>query len=743
MGNQSVGTPRFYIDTVQYLKQIGFDFEEHFNNYYFSDMNENGWGGYTVPNQFGNTLLHTEHLFSLEPQQQKDPGWSGWTDGVTGYRMIDIPAFGKALQDEPHIGKYVAMLNHNMEFGNCYYEMVNQDVVPDGTWSNTVTSGAEIEILNSKRNYFDPGTSIVGIESDSNQFSPDNDRYCFDRIVFSDNYSTTTFAGQSGWENLRIGGISCGLYYDMPHSPDLKLTMETEFDGYDSITTLGGSTLTRTRYLGSPWWSDENNNKIEPFGVYPEWHQNTPISNFSKRNGRRSWNLKFSYLSDSDLFAPNPMAGAYLENSAFIDPDDTDMFNFGANVIDNWDMSIDVAADANPNSNSWGTNNNFSIQADGASVVTGGEMTVTTYTEAQYDAIFAAYGYPVSTSIGATSHNWCVQQYNVFGVGNWSSGNGTSAQGMLGAAHDFENDFTGWTVSSGCSIVTVNESKTCRITWTGGAYEKIARGDILEDGKEYKLVYDIIDSTSGSLMIENSPNAYLTTDVGIDHEVTWVSDRTTLIIKRNGATSSGDCKIDNVRLYKRVTDNVEIQRRKNAVYKLRFSAKKIGGDIESYFQVGCGYYPVFQQELTTEYQTYECLFSFNGYRDGDTISTGGGAWNASRANTAFLSSSSSRLVMGIYGQPDPLTFETSVKVDWITLEVSNYVDFKTNINTDSSFQSVVLNKVGNGQRFIFQPDNTANNPGDFAICVLDQDSLKVTQVAHNTYDCQMKIKEVW
>ena len=56
---------------------------------------------------------------------------------------------------------------------------------------------------------------------------------------------------------------------------------------------------------------------------------------------------------------------------------------------------------------------------------------------------------------------------------------------------------------------------------------------------------------------------------------------------------------------------------------------------------------------------------------------------------------------------------------------------------------MVLNKIGNGDRFIFQPDNTANNPGDFAICVLDQDSLKVTQVAHNTYDCQMKIKEVW
>ena len=194
-------------------------------------------------------------------------------------------------------------------------------------------------------------------------------------------------------------------------------------------------------------------------------------------------------------------------------------------------MSTDVSADASPNSNSWGTNNNFSVHADGASVVTGGEMTVTTYTEAQYNALFAAYGYPTSTSISSTSHNWCVQQYNVFGVGNWSNSPGTLEQGMLGSSYNFENDFTGWTNTSGCTIVTVSGSKTCRIAWSGSAYEKITYPDILEDGKEYKLVYDIVDSTSGSLMIENSPNVYLTTEVGIDHEVTWVSDRTDLIIK--------------------------------------------------------------------------------------------------------------------------------------------------------------------------------------------------------------------
>ena len=86
-----------------------------------------------------------------------------------------------------------------------------------------------------------------------------------------------------------------------------------------------------------------------------------------------------------------------------------------------------------------------------------------------------------------------------------------------------------------------------------------------------------------------------------------------------------------------------------------------------------------------------------------------------------------------------------MKIDYVNAQPlnANNSDFKYNINTDPSFEALVLNKIGSGQKFIFQPDNTANNPGDFAICVLDQDSLKVTQVAHNTFDCQMKIKEVW
>ena len=69
--------------------------------------------------------------------------------------------------------------------------------------------------------------------------------------------------------------------------------------------------------------------------------------------------------------------------------------------------------------------------------------------------------------------------------------------------------------------------------------------------------------------------------------------------------------------------------------------------------------------------------------------------------------------------------------------------FQYNMLTDDSFESRVLNFIGTGQRFIFQPDSNSNQPSDFAICVLDQDSLKASQVANGVYNISMKIREVW
>ena len=128
-------------------------------------------------------------------------------------------------------------------------------------------------------------------------------------------------------ENITAGSISFGSYYDMTNSADLDLTMEIEFDGYNSFQTAGGSTLTNVTYNGSPYWNDKDGNKSEPFSIGAS-------TGLSKRNGRRNWSMKFSYVSDKDLFASNYMSNNHLETSTNYDSNDltTDGDNFEYNL---------------------------------------------------------------------------------------------------------------------------------------------------------------------------------------------------------------------------------------------------------------------------------------------------------------------------------------------------------------------------------------------------------------------------
>tara|TARA_R100001463_G_scaffold38005_4_gene81730 strand:- start:80 stop:1072 length:993 start_codon:yes stop_codon:yes gene_type:complete len=158
-----------------------------------------------------------------------------------------------------------------------------------------------------------------------------NSRSSQDRMtIFEKGCSLMTFNAEDDFSNFieintpempiqepfGVGCFTFGYYYDMPNSADLDLTMETEFDGYDSIQTLGGSTITNVRYNGSPFWFDLDDNKVEPFSVGQS-------NGLFKRAGRRNWSMKFSYVSDKDLFASNYMSNNYLETSEGYDSDDT------------------------------------------------------------------------------------------------------------------------------------------------------------------------------------------------------------------------------------------------------------------------------------------------------------------------------------------------------------------------------------------------------------------------------------
>ena len=62
--------------------------------------------------------------------------------------------------------------------------------------------------------------------------------------------------------------------------------------------------------------------------------------------------------------------------------------------------------------------------------------------------------------------------------------------------------------------------------------------------------------------------------------------------------------------------------------------------------------------------------------------------------------------------------------------------------SDNSFNFVWNCTLGGTLPFIFQPDNTNNNPDQFSICTFREKSLNVRQVAHNTYSLSITIDEV-
>ena len=90
-----------------------------------------------------------------------------------------------------------------------------------------------------------------------------------------------------------VACASFGRYYDMPNSPDLSITKSIQYEGVKVQRTLGGSDYVQINNSGTPNWISG-----EPFALV---HPDESSSRFG-RHGRRNWKLKFSYISNDDLF---------------------------------------------------------------------------------------------------------------------------------------------------------------------------------------------------------------------------------------------------------------------------------------------------------------------------------------------------------------------------------------------------------------------------------------------------------
>ena len=333
MAYQNVGTPRFYIDLYEYMNSIG-----NIHSIYAGNDTVEFDG-----NPFG---LHPEVPCTVTHTSLQADGGVEAANITCRFKEGLLPKVTDKIN-------YVSVIGHNLsscnkenydnitggdgaDIDNIHVRHYMSAVVGGGTYLG-LHSGSQVELVNcevSPTLYAegDPfheaewiipegGTEEEGEWSDGwnwteggyfhalhdgfsiRQITPSNsDYFKRDKLSF-----VVGMDGGTDWLNTQftcnMNSVSVGTFYDMPVSPDLDLSMTVEFDGYDTTTTLGGSTLTNVRYAGAPWWVVGGKNR-EPWSVGND-------TGISKRNGRRVWSMKFSYISDKDLFASNYMNTLY------------------------------------------------------------------------------------------------------------------------------------------------------------------------------------------------------------------------------------------------------------------------------------------------------------------------------------------------------------------------------------------------------------------------------------------------
>ena len=282
MAYQNVGTPRFYIDLGQYYSVTGI---------YTPIAGAN----------FGE--INPQILASLNPTNTQT--YSGWgSTFATRNNLTPIT--------------YIAFLGHDIatERGRCYPEWAgaNQDGSYNISDHYSITVDEVVNFTNNVNQEHD-GFSIA-------TFTGDED-YPYIRGVM--NVDSNNDAINGNHDGGKIGAISMGTFYDMPHSPDLNLKLSYEYDGVKTIQSKGGATLSNAPYTKPADWGDRG-----------AWQLGSDedgrgISNF--RSGRRVWDLSFSYLADSDIFPKVAATSNYESDDEVTDPsentllDGTDFFS--------------------------------------------------------------------------------------------------------------------------------------------------------------------------------------------------------------------------------------------------------------------------------------------------------------------------------------------------------------------------------------------------------------------------------
>ena len=277
---QNLGQPRIFVDYFQYILSSGVAKNNGVgNDNIFGHNNDesNNDKLFSLP-ETSDKLDKLENLFHLDPIDQIEIDFPN-SNNNSGPIFRQLTTKTYLSNAEEWNFNYCMVLNHN-------FHDAQTSLYPEGYESTYASIANKTELIN----YTSDGKTLYNgfsaILMDPYVVNGLNQDW-FNNVQFS----LRTQDNATALVPVKIGAISLGTYFDMPHSPDMQLSLEKEFDGIKSIETSGGKRLTNISYTGNPLWTSE------PWGLYETLPQNLN----SRRMGRRIWNLKFSSIADSDM----------------------------------------------------------------------------------------------------------------------------------------------------------------------------------------------------------------------------------------------------------------------------------------------------------------------------------------------------------------------------------------------------------------------------------------------------------
>ena len=268
MAYQNVSTPRFIIDWLQWYQVTG-EFGGA-NHYVYNGIAT----GYGTDQGAGEERAAVLNVIGLNPASQTEFIYNGETADSNNMQIIIKTPNSFPIENVNIIG----VLGHNLSSVSC-----------DNTnFLYTPSDASGYPNINLTDDF------VINAELTNPQFNPSLDGFTFISVdgSISDSLDPINlqfqFQGTDTSDIHKIGSLLIGRYYDMPHSPELSLTMSHEYDGIKKQETAGGSTLGYVNYYKPPDWGDD----LQAWQL-DGWDR--------KYSGRRVWDLAFNYLSDFDI----------------------------------------------------------------------------------------------------------------------------------------------------------------------------------------------------------------------------------------------------------------------------------------------------------------------------------------------------------------------------------------------------------------------------------------------------------